>query len=325
MEVTKKSISIIIPIYNSEKYLLRALDSLFQSSSNALEYIFIDDASADKSLAMLYDYIDVHQIPKAIVKIISLVENKGSANARNEGLKIATGEYIAFFDADDWIAGDGYADMYNYAVEKNLDIVWTDFYYSDGKTHERKIQDLESNSIQCIKNLLKERLHGALWNKLYKRELFVANSIYFPSGQDYWEDLSTNVILFSKADSVGYLNKAFYYYFQGNENSLGSKSLEKKISQIVNNCNRIIEYLNKNYRTVFDVEINYLKLASKQTLLFTTEIQNFYSWENLYREANKYILKFSSLPLHLRIIGYSCAYRQWWIAHLYINIKKALK
>lgn len=317
-----KQVSIIIPIYNCDKYLTRALESLYKSPYDTLEYIFVDDASTDNSISTLHKFLEKNQVPSENAKVILLSQNKGAANARNEGLKIATGEYIGFFDADDWVVGNPYIEMYNFATKNRLDIVWTDFYYSDGLNHNVKKQNQECNPISCIRNLLKEDLHGALWNKLYRRELFYKNNISFPIGQDYWEDLSTNVILFSKADKVGYLNKAYYYYFQENKNSLGNISLNKKINQIIFNCDRVIEYLNKNYENLFKIEINYLKLAAKQNLLFTTDIKYFYNWESIYRESSKYILKFRALPIHLRVLGFLCFLKQWWAARMYIFIKK---
>src|SRR5690606_32896470 len=125
-------ISVIIPLYNSEKYLLRALESLFKNHANLIEYIFVNDASTDSSLSILEDYISRAELSSNNYQIISLTQNRGSATARNKGLKVVKGDYIAFFDADDWIEGNGYIEMYNYAIANNLDLVWSDFFYSNG-------------------------------------------------------------------------------------------------------------------------------------------------------------------------------------------------
>lgn len=322
---TKISVSIIIPVFNSEKYILRTLESLFSNFSESFEYIFIDDASSDLSLPILKNYLITNKIPTENIKIKSLEVNSGSSCSRNEGLSIATGEYIGFLDADDWITADAFSQMFNFASLKDYDIIWTNFYYSDGINHRILYQKFVPNTQECIKMLLREKMHGALWNKLYKRNLFIQNNIRFPERQDYWEDLSTNVLLFSKSDKVGFLNESFYYYYQNNKTSLGSRSLQIKLSQILFNTNRVITYLSTNYGDLYKEDFNYLKLAAKQSLLFTTDIANFYEWEGIYRESNQYILKFTPLPIHLRILGWCCAKRQWWLAHLYVNIKKIVR
>ena len=119
MENKNVKISVIIPIYNSEKYLNKCLDSILNQTFSDLEIVAINDGSTDNSQKILDSYIEKY--PSRIISIYQ--ENAGQSAARNKALDLVNGEFISFVDSDDYIAPDTYEKTYNFAVEKSADIV----------------------------------------------------------------------------------------------------------------------------------------------------------------------------------------------------------
>ena len=116
-------ISIIIPVYNAEKYLRKCLDSVIHQTFSDIEIICVNDCSQDNSLSILREY----EKKDARVKVINCVQNNRQAVARNIGLEMAMGKYIAFVDDDDWIDGDRYERLYRVAEEEKADVVLEGF------------------------------------------------------------------------------------------------------------------------------------------------------------------------------------------------------
>jgi glycosyltransferase involved in cell wall biosynthesis len=255
----------------------------------------------------------------AHVRYINHAANLGVSMARNSGLALAQGEYIFYVDADDWANRDMLTDLYKAAKENDADIVNCD-YFCSYSTYEKYIkQSRETSPINYIKQLLSEKIHSALWTKLIKHTLYTDNEINFFNG--YWEDLRASVALFYYAKKTVYLPKAYYHYVQYNENALTGEKYKMKLSDILRQTEGIIEFLeSKNLR--LKKHINYLKLAAKQTLLFTCEKDMFRMWLNIYPESNKYIWFYPSLPFHLRMLGGCTSLRLWPLIDLWIWMKK---
>ena len=119
--VINLKVSIIVPVYNSERYLRDCLESLLNQTLTELEIILVDDASTDKSFEIMAEYKS--QYPK--IKIFKSEQNKGQGASRNIGMSLVTGEYIGFLDSDDYVAPTMYENLYNSAKENNADIVTT--------------------------------------------------------------------------------------------------------------------------------------------------------------------------------------------------------
>lgn len=162
------AVSVIVPVYNTEKYLEECIRSLTEQTLPDLELIFVDDGSTDASPQILEKY---QAMDPRRVRVITL-ENGGQGRARNVGLAAATGEYVGFVDSDDYVDRRMYAAMYTRARSENADLVECDFHYlgEDGR---------------------EKRAYGsaAPWNKLIRRQLLTDNSIFFPEGYIY-EDTS---------------------------------------------------------------------------------------------------------------------------------------
>lgn len=314
-------VSVIIPVFNVESFIERCSRYLFKQTLKEVEYIFIDDCSPDNSIAILQQIVEELPIRKGDVKIIRHEKNLGLPSARNSGLQIAKGEYVFHCDSDDWLEESALEEMYTKIKADNADIVWSDFYYTYKNYETLAQQSIVENSEECIKALMSEKIHGGVWNKMYKRDLFLINDVKFPDGRDMWEDLYTNFRLFYYAKKVVYIPKAFYHYNQDNINSLGRNLNNKKLADIFNNTDATVQFFEDQQAHQYTHEINFLKLAAKQTLLFTCNIESFIKWREIYRESNRYIMKFKALPFHLRVLGWAATNKKWALINVWIFLK----
>lgn len=201
----KNDISIIVPIFNAEKYLKRCVDSLINQTKNELEIILINDGSTDNSEKIIKKYND---------KRIKYFKNKnqGIGKTRNFGIKKATGKYLMFIDSDDYIENNTCELLFNKAETENLDIVVCDFYRESetGEKKEEKIVNFEKTAIKDTPELL-YKINLSPWNKFYKTALIKDNNIYFDDKLKY-EDTPFVFISLDKAKKIGKVNKFLNHY-----------------------------------------------------------------------------------------------------------------
>lgn len=215
-----KLISIIVPVYNVEKYIEKCIQSIINQTYKNLEIILVDDGSKDKSGLIC----DIYEKKDNRIKVIHK-ENGGLSDARNEGLKIASGDLIGFVDSDDYIDDDMFETLFNLIEESNSDISIVSFReFMNGKLID--IQDSGEldiyNKIQAIKELLLDKkIQSYAWNKLFKAELF--ENIKFPVGKNF-EDIATTLLLFENAEKIVRLEEPKYNYLRRNDSIIGVKN-----------------------------------------------------------------------------------------------------
>src|SRR5574344_2940798 len=159
-------VSIIIPIYNVEKYIERCARSLFEQTEEDLEFIFVNDVTPDNSIQILNNVIKDYPSRKHQIKILENEKNLGVAETRLKGIMEASGEYIIHCDSDDWVDRDIYRMLYEKAKAEDLDIVWCDFYRTDGVTNKRDIQNTNTDKVTILKYILTGKKQSTLWNHL---------------------------------------------------------------------------------------------------------------------------------------------------------------
>jgi len=218
-------VSIVVPVYNVEKYLDRCVRSLLNQTLKDLEIILVDDGSPDKCPQMCDGYAQQDSRIKIIHK-----KNAGLGMACNSGLEVATGEFVAFCDSDDWVDAKMYEYMYEEAIGNNADMVFTGL----------KRVDSDGNILSCLPHpsakeihdrvsLLKlamdiiaseprvridRRMQVSAKTVLYRRELLYSNGLRFVSEREYpSEDLIFNVSVLLKANRVSIIPYYFYNYF----------------------------------------------------------------------------------------------------------------
>ena len=201
MESTK--VSVIIPVYNTYKYLGKCLDSLLGQTLQEIEIIVVDDESSD---------IIEEVISKYNEKIVYIKNpHRGIGYTRNTGVKKASGEYIAFVDSDDYIEIDMYEKYYNYAVNNDCDLVVGNYFQENkDSVTEIKVPYFNNNSIKNDPSILTKIDYGPC-NKMYKRELITKNKIKFEESLKY-EDMPFVSSALFYAKNIGHINKAYYHY-----------------------------------------------------------------------------------------------------------------
>ena len=209
-------VSIIVPVYNVESYLVRCLDSLIHQEYKNLEIILVNDGSTDSSLRICQEYLKKDQRIKLITQ-----DNQGLSMARNKGLDFASGQYLCFVDSDDWVEKDYVSFAMKLIILNQSDICCFAYYLSDGYYKDRMPKvDLKGNVINCDKLQAQKLLArdiiiaSHVWDKLYKKELF--NDIRFPQNMTY-EDVYIMHEVIDKCNRITYSLEPKYYYFERND------------------------------------------------------------------------------------------------------------
>ena len=228
-------VSIIVPIYNSSKYLKKCLDSLVSEEDKDMEFILINDGSTDSSEDIINLYHDSR------IRYFKQ-DNRGIGATRNRGIKLARGEYIGFLDSDDYIEKNMYSMMYNHAKKNELDIVICDFYeIKNNNLNKVKLIDFPNTNLNNYPNLLMDIQLGPC-NKIYKGELLDSNS-YFPENLKY-EDTPFTAYMLSKGKCIGKLNKYLYYYVIHGDSE--TTTVDKRVFDIFEICDILRSNLGNN-------------------------------------------------------------------------------
>ena len=250
-------ISIIVPVYNTEKYLNRCLDSIFIQEYNSLEVIIINDCSpnTDKCRKIVQSYID----KKYNIKYIENEKNLGSAWSRLNGLSYARGKYVHFVDSDDWLQKDSYkiADKY---IKKNYDVLYFNGEYaSDDKTWEFDFH-IPGDYARYGKRVafddmfFNDAQRRTLWCRIFKRSLAIKGAYNMPTEKisvaDDWI-LNLFILFFSK--NYRSISNKIYYYYQDNPNAITAIVENKKNNSIS------FHKLNNNLRQLY---ISYNSVAN---------------------------------------------------------------
>ena len=228
-------ISVIVPIYNVEKYLARCVDSIVNQTYKNLEIILVDDGSPDRCPQMCDDYAEKDSRIKVVHK-----NNGGLSDARNAGMAVATGEYISFIDSDDYVSDDFFECLLNVMNKENSDIAECSVvkFYEDNRFDEFS-DDLSVKTYDtqdAMSALIAENpFHQHVWNKLYKTEL--VKDIPYAVGK-LNEDEFWTYRVFGRANKVARLNKTMYYYFQRSSSIMGVGYNIRRLDALEGKANR---------------------------------------------------------------------------------------
>ena len=200
-------VSIVVPVYNTEKYLKRCIDSLLNQKFNDYEIIVINDCSPDNSEDIIKSYSDKK------INYIKNDKNKGIGYNRNLGIKNAKGKYICFIDSDDYVSNDFLDKMYNYASSNDLDLVVCDYMYKDEDTNKETLFKLESFDITNLDERpdLLYKIPLGPCNKLYKKDMLIKNNIYFEEKLKY-EDVSFVASSLYYSNSIGKIDEILNFF-----------------------------------------------------------------------------------------------------------------
>lgn len=263
-------ISIIVPIYNAEKYLNKCLDSLINQTKKELEFILINDGSTDKTEGIIKEYSDER------IKYFKN-KNQGIGKTRNFGIKKATGKYIMFLDSDDYLDIKACEKLYNEAEKNKLDLLVFDFYRVEENTLKKvKIKDFKISNLKENPNLLLEINLGPC-NKIIRRKIITKNNPKFLENLKY-EDTPFVVQIIKYSKRIGKLNETLHYYVIHKDSETTIR--DEKIFDII----KVVDIIRKDLKND-----KYLKEASDS---LTVRIITNYTVQQRVQENKKVGMKF---------------------------------
>lgn len=314
-EAFSEKITVVIPVYNVEPYLRQCLDSVVNQTYQNLEIIVIDDGSPDHCGAICDEYMDRDERIKAIHK-----ENAGVSAARNDGIETATGKWILFIDADDWIDNRFVENMFKSLPAESVDVLIAGGYIEEYSTKSVPIGSFHDTHREYRgdwKNLLIEKVLApnlgekkgnrfatvaTAWNKLYRTSFLRENNLRFHTKLHPQEDVLFCLGLFEKAQEVAVSDCIGYHYRQGIKSSALHRFNENwpYMGQV---------FLNevKRLKEANPADESFRKAVLGRTAIFTTQILQCYFFhsdnKNSYRVTQKELKQYKSHPLVKEFIG----------------------
>lgn len=223
-------VSIVVPVYNADHTFALLLDSLFNQSYQNIEYIFVDDCSTNNCISMVAAEVEKYPFRKKAIKVLSHNKNQGISSSRNSGLLAAQGEYIQFADQDDLLDRGMVHQLYQMITRYNADVAICGF-------SRESVADLIDRaainvrllrSDDCMKSALYGGTGALLWNKMFRRELFINNDVNAPVGMTMLEDLHVMYRVFYYANVVVGCDNTYYHW--RNNPASASHHYQKKIN-----------------------------------------------------------------------------------------------
>ena len=280
-------ISIIVPVYNVEKYIGKCLDTIVNQDFHDYEVIVVIDGSTDDSESIVREY--QKKYPE-IIKIICQ-ENKGLGGARNTGIMSAKGEYLVFVDSDDMLYPNILHDVYEKAIASDADIVVFDMEFVDEEGNNIKYESAKFRESVLIDFNENSKIIAwpSAWNKLCKKSLFVDKEIYYPE-RLWFEDLATTPKVMLEAEKIEYIPKAYYKYVQREGSIMNNKKIERN-REVIEAFETTVDYIKKN-RT-YNQWVEELEFLAIYHILYTAvlRINELDSSSKLQKELVEYVRK----------------------------------
>ena len=227
-------VSVIVPVYNSEEYIGTTLDSIINQDFKSFELIVIDDGSTDSSLEVINDKLSKSTIEYKVIH----QENTGVSGARNRGIDEASGKYLVFIDADDYVTGNHISELYN----GEYDFSMVQFIKKDG---DRLSQPYHfSSELMSCDDLIRKELNMEIpfnfWQLMYKKSIIDDNAIRFNSNYIYGEDIDFALRNLIYGDLIAISNEATYYYIQHTQSAI--KTSEFRRFEVVEIFEKLAEF-----------------------------------------------------------------------------------
>lgn len=326
-------ISIVVAVYNAEKYLPRCLDALVNQTLKEIEILCVDDGSTDSAPQIVDQYAEKY--PEKIKAFHK--ENGGEFTTRNYGLERATGEYVTFVDNDDWVEKDWAEKLYNAAKSNNADLAVCGFERIDLETNKVVAKDMTGYGT-CVKEIVNNDdymvfINPAPWNKIYKREK--VKDLRFLNFRGF-NDMIFLTSSFTKIDKIAFIPDVLYHYYlrydsqihnvnEQDVNNFKKYLLDLKQLYIDENKYEEMKYIldlmafihlgvSVMYRASYDPSID-IKKMTKETILYLNE--NFPTWRK--NPFLKFSYSIKKGVKHIGLWGISLFYK-WNMPMVFINI-----
>lgn len=326
----KIKVSVIIAVYNIERYIERCILSVINQSLKEIEIIVVNDGSNDNSSIIINNLSKKDPRIKVINK-----KNEGLVEARKSGMNIANGEYLLFIDGDDWIEKECLYKLYKSAYKNNSDIVQFNAYksYDDRKYHLNMFNRDKYNTCRSLDSIFLDYIRPNIWSKLVKHDFIKSKNIIFPENLSYGEDLAISTVLFMHEPKISFVDEPLYNYYQ-RETSI-TNVVNKRILEVDNVIIYIKDYLIKlslyeKYKDEFDFMVFlhlfiYRILEARNLTDIHKLVYMKYKAKKINEKNNKYIqryIKESSIYLKMKIKIYLKGYKYCKIWNRIVNLVK---
>lgn len=312
-------ISIIVPIYNVEKYLCRCVDSILNQTFTDYELILVDDGSPDRCGEICDEYAKKDERVKVIHK-----ENGGPSEARNMGIDIAKGEYIAFVDSDDWIHPRMYEILYNGIIQNNVKLSACAYNETDIKDNFKEITDSTFEIRKGKEFLITDNVAAVVvWNKLYHKSLF--KNIRYPKGKIYEDEVVAYKLLLDIGDIV-YCNEQLYFYFINENGITKSQYTLKRLDAIEAFEKRYLFFKAHNLSEFYVWSLEQLLGVYCKNYMSTGKNPDYYKIHCKLKWKMRKVLIFETLRCHVSVKNYPfyCEVAFPRVVNAYRKLKKLL-
>lgn len=306
-------VSVILPVYNTDKYLNGALESLTNQTFHDFELILVDDGSTDQTASICDEWASKDRRIKVIHQ-----NNQGVSAARMAGMKVAKGEYFISCDADDWVEPNYIDELYKAAKKENADIIYCDYdlvYADHRKVVVNKIDDL--NRTTYLKAQLAGGMWGTFWNKMIRLSLLKEHDIWPIKGLQMWEDYVVTNRCAMYADKFAYCPKVLYHYNQTNTGAMTKQKSKKNYHDIMTAAETCIaELIKSGLIDNFKDDVDKMKIYAKSYLLIPPHC-NLRKWLNTFSEVNNIVAEKENGTRRLAVLLSQRGF--FHIAYLLIN------
>lgn len=279
------NLSVIVPIFKAEPFIERCCRSLFGQTLEDMEFIFVDDASPDDSMAIVKKVAAEYPNRAGQIKYLSHTPNRGVSFSRQQGLDAAIGEYVVYCDSDDWVDADAYRKAYDIAKNRDADIVRFGYIveYSNGNS-ESVGYDREDFFNPIVFNISPRT--GSVWGGIVRRELFKEYRISFPEGINWGEDFYVCICALLASRKTICIKDCFYHYWQ-NGASITHNVSKDKVYELMAVCDKVEKYLKtNNILDKYQGQLRYLQFQTKAYLLIYPETRDIVAWKRIFPECN---------------------------------------
>ena len=305
-------VSIIVPIYNAEKYMEKCINSILNQTLNDIEVILVNDGSSDNSATIADNYAKNDLRVRVIHQ-----RNSGPSVARNNGIKLATGKYVGFVDSDDYIENTMYEKLFNIANDNQVQLAMCN--YREIHTYDNRKEEVKSNLIiyskkdilkDIISTFSKSQNYGfySLWNKIYMREWLVETGIELDINRDHGEDWWFNINVFSKLESFICIEDCLYNYIHINKESLMIKYRENQFDLFLDGRKKLISIIPEEFIDYEELNTRFIYEFSSYIIKTFKEVNRIEAQKLLINNVltNKEVIISckgkNKLPIHFRII-----------------------
>lgn len=316
-------ISLIIPVYKTEKFIEKCLLSVCNQTLEKFEIIIIDDCSPDRSLDVVEKVL--HQYPERAkhTKIISFNINHGISYVRKYALDIANGEYIASLDSDDFLEHDALESLLYAAINNLADIVFSDYFINNPNGVFIVKQKPCEKKLEIMNQLLEDKLHGSLCNKLFKAEIL--KKVHILHGVDMSEDLliCIQAVYFSK--KTVYIPKSYLHYVKCNVHSYTSKFSEKKIVDMIKGVDFLNTFfLKKCIKNELNKGLLHRKLLVKSDALTYSCKKEREKYITLFENDTLFLNFNNEINLYKNILFFLLIKKMYGLMHLVIGLRNSI-